>query len=358
MHMSIYKYRQYTCVLRLTYTLYLAFCGVSLCVLIWIRNARPGAAPTGSFRFKVHFVGKKQQVSSFDCVQNPLHPILVGSSESLRGQHGSRTAWYAKIYRSMRVFWTSVPLDLVWAKRLSLCSPYFFQWQEPRLPRATEVWQAKDLERVTFRDRTNLVVDFGCKKEHRLRSKRPKGTTMDGLIFPASMSDVHTLQDSKLYWLFEPKAGVLHVTVKSWDLCQKLRLKFQTWDIHKPPWTGPVAGSSIFPNDGHFIGHLESLGQEFGQVPVPWNGAWKHGRFETQSLLQRNSENGLNSLTGSLWICFSWSCNMKSYERELKQIHEFREFGSHVCFDLSLPVPQRGATAGELLHDGGKVLKI
>lgn len=31
------------------------------------------------------------------------------------------------------------------------------------------------------------------------------------------------------------------------------------------------------------------------------------------------------------------------------------EFGSHVCFDLSLPVPQRGATAGELLHDGGKV---
>ena len=58
-------------------------------------------------------------------------------------------------------FWTSVPRDLVWAKHLSLCSPCFFQWQEPRLPRATEVWQAKDLEGVTFRDRTNLVVDFG-----------------------------------------------------------------------------------------------------------------------------------------------------------------------------------------------------
>ena len=26
-----------------------------------------------------------------------------------------------------------------------------------------------------------------------------------------------------------------------------------------------------------------------------------------------------------------------------------------MCFDLSLPVPQRGATAGELLHDGGDV---
>ena len=145
----------------------------------------------------------------------------------------------------MRVFRTSVPRDLVWAKCLSLCS-CFFQWQEPRLPRATEVWQAKDLEGVTFRDRTNLVVDFGCIKEHRLRSKRPKGTTMDGLIFPGSMSDVHTLQDSNLYGFLRPKAGVLHVTVKSWDLCQKLRLKFQTLDIHKPLWTGPVAGSSIF----------------------------------------------------------------------------------------------------------------
>ena len=65
-----------------------------------------------------------------------------------------------------------------------------------------------------------------------------------------------------------------------------------------------------------------SLGQEFGQVPVPWNGAWKHGRFETQFLLQINSENGLNSLTGSLWRVFHEVATWNHMKGNRTKIHE------------------------------------
>ena len=150
------------------------------------------------------------------------------------------------------------------------------------------------------------------------------------------MSDVHTLQDSNLYGFWSPKQVYymwqwkVEIFARNWGWS----FKHETSTSHFG-WGQLREAQNFFPNDGHFIGHLESLGQEFGQVPVPWNGAWKHGRFETQSLLQRNSENWLNSLTGSLWMVFhevaTWNHMKENWQNSMNS-----ENSDFTCVLISL----------------------
>ena len=103
------------------------------------------------------------------------------------------------------------------------------------------------------------------------------------------------------------------------------------------------------PNDGHFIGHFighlakslvrcQCLETALGNMEgLKLNLCC---RYIFRKLIEHPDRFSLKS--------FSWSCNMKS-----KVIQRIRI--SRVFWSLSLPVPQRGATAGELLHDGGKV---
>lgn len=168
------------------------------------------------------------------------------------------------------------------------------------------------------------------------------------------MSDVHTLQDSKLYGFWSPKQ-----VYYMWQWKVEIFARNWGWSFKHETSTSHLGWGQL--REAQFFSQRWSLHWSLGVTwPRVWSGA---------SALKRRLETW--KVWNSIFVADKFRKWIEQPDRfTLNGLHEIiwkrietnpwiqRIRISRVFFDLSLPVPQRGATAGELLHDGGTVLKI